>query len=369
MQVPFVDLKKQYAGIQKDIDHALRLVFENSAFAYDDTIYQFEVNFAQYLHAAHCIACGNCTDALEIILRSMNIGKGDEVLVPANGWLSAAEAVCLVGGKPVFVDNHPDYYNMDPQLLHDKISDRAKAIILIHLYGLPANMDAILQIARTHGLKVIEDCAQAHGAIYQGKKAGSMGDAAAFSFYPTKNLGAYGDAGAIITNNKDIAEKCRMMANHGQLARNQHLLLGRNSRMDSLQAAVLRTKLPYLESWNERRRKNAQLYTEILKDTPLILPKVPENITAVFHLFVVRIKNRNRIMQKLKETGIGTGIHYPTPLPLMPVFSHLKCKAGDYPVACTQADALLSLPIYPELTEDQILYVGENLKKLVCQYA
>lgn len=369
MQVPFVDLKKQYAGIQKDIDHALRLVFENSSFAYDDIIYQFEENFARYLNAIHCIACGNCTDALEIILRSMNIGKGDEVLVPANGWLSAAEAVCLVGGKPVFVDNHPDYYNIDPQFIRDKISDRTKAIILIHLYGLPANMDAILQMARTHGLKVIEDCAQAHGAAYQGKKAGSMGDAAAFSFYPTKNLGAYGDAGAIITHDKNIAERCRMIANHGQKARDQHLLLGRNSRMDSIQAAVLQTKLQYLESWNEQRRENAQLYAEILKDTPLILPKVPEGATPVFHLFVVRVKNRNQIIQKLKERGIGTGIHYPTPLPLMHVFSHLKSKAGYYPVACAQADELLSLPIYPELTEDQIVYVGETLKKLVYRYS
>ena len=369
MQVPFVDLKKQYVGIQKDIDQAVRLVFSKSSFAYDHTICQFEEKFAQYLNAAHCIACGNCTDALEIILRSMHIGKGDEVLVPANGWLSAAEAVCLVGGKPVFIDNHPDYYNIDPQFIHDKISNRTKAIVLIHLYGLPADMDAILQIARTNGLKVIEDCAHAHGATYHGKKAGSMGDAAAFSFYPTKNLGAYGDAGAIISPHKDIAEICRMIANHGQQARDQHLLLGRNSRMDSIQAAILQTKLQYLESWNEQRRENAQLYAEILKDTPLILPKIPEGTSSVFHLFVVRIKNRGQIIQKLKERGISTGIHYPTPLPLMPVFSHLKSKARDYPVACAQADELLSLPIFPELTNDQIVYVGETLKKLVSLYS
>ncbi len=378
MQVPFVDLRKQYIDIQEDIDQALRLVFEKSVFAYDDTIRYFEKNFARYLNASYCIACGNCTDALEIILRSMNIGPGDEVLVPANGWLSAAETVCLVGGKPVFVDNHPQYYNIDARLeakhgnarlearlIESKITKKTKAIIPIHLYGLPAPMDEIMEIAKRYGLKVIEDCAQAHGATYKGKKVGSLADAAAFSFYPTKNLGAYGDAGAIVTNDKDLAERCRMMANHGQITRDQHILLGRNSRMDTVQAAVLQAKLKYLDGWNEQRRKNAALYATLLKDTPVVLPQIPDGVTSVFHLFVLRVKNRDEVMQKLKEAGIGTAIHYPVPLPLMPVFAHLQCKADDYPVACSQADELLSLPIYPELTEAQIEYVTDTLKKII----
>lgn len=369
MQVPFVDLKKQYTGIQKDINNAMQAVFEKSSFAFDDTIAQFEENFASYIGTPYCIACGNCTDALEIILRSLNIGKGDEVLVPANGWLSAAEAVCLVGGKPVFIDNHPDYYNMHPQNIQDKITDKTKAIIVIHLYGLPADMDAILQIAKTHKLKVIEDCAHAHGAIYKERKVGSLGDAAAFSFYPTKNLGAYGDAGAIVTPHKDIAERCRVIANHGQQSRDQHIILGRNSRMDSLQAAILQAKLQKLETWNEQRQKNAQLYIETMKDIPISLPVIPSDVTHVFHLFVIRLKNRREVVQKLNNAGIGTGIHYPVPLPVMPVFSFLKNKVSDCPVSSAQADELLSLPIYPELTESQILYVTENLKRSVQQHA
>jgi len=364
MQVPFVDLNKQYAGIQEDIDQSVRIIFEKSSFAYDGIISQFENKFAQFLNAAYCIACGNCTDALEIILRGFDINEGDEVLVPANGWLSAAEAVCLVGGTPVFIDSHPEYYAINAQNIEHAITEKTKAIIPIHLYGLPANMDAIMHIANKYNLKVIEDCAQAHGATYHGKKAGTIGNAAAFSFYPTKNLGAYGDAGAIVTNDPALAEKCRMLANHGQKTRNNHLIIGRNSRMDSLQASILQTKLQYLDNWNEQRVSNAQFYFEQLKDSAVALPSIPENCTHVFHLFVIRVKNREQLMQKLKKAGIGTSIHYPVPLPQMPVFSDLS-HPNDFPVANSQAGELLSLPIYPELTSHQLQYVVENIKSIV----
>ncbi len=362
MHVPFVDLKKQYLAHRQEIDQALVNVFEKSIFASDETISDFEKHFTEYLDAPYCIACGNCTDALEIILRALEIQRGDEVIVPANGWLSAAEAVVLVGGTPVFADNHPDFYTIDPNQIITKITSKTKAIIPIHLYGLPADTDAIRDIAHQHNIKIIEDCAQSHGATYKGKKTGTLGDAAAFIFYPTKNLGAYGDAGAIVTHNKQLAEKCGMLANHGQRIRNQHQLLGRNSRMDTLQAAVLNVKLRYLDQWNAQRGKHAAQYMELLKDTPIELPHAPAHMLHAFHLFVVRVKNRGQVIDYLEKKGILTAIHYPVALPDMPVFSHLQTKPEDYPVARSQASELLSLPIYPELTAAAIQYVAATLK-------
>ncbi|MCS6988174.1 MAG: DegT/DnrJ/EryC1/StrS family aminotransferase [Chloroherpetonaceae bacterium] len=365
MTVPFVDLKAQYLTIRREIDDAIAKVISETAFISGKYAKIFEDEFAAYLGVKHCVSCANGTDSIEILLQAMGIGRGDEVLVPANTWISTAEAVTTVGATPVFVDNHPETYTIDIGKIEEKITPRTKAIIPVHLYGLPAEMDEIMAIARKHNLKVLEDCAQAHGATYKGRKAGTMGDCASFSFYPGKNLGAYGDAGGMVTNDDDIAQKARMIANHGQVAKNVHKIEGRNSRLDGIQAAVLSVKLKRLDEWTEARRRNAALYDEWLSDLDIQLPIEPTHSRHVYHLYVVQVPNRDEVIAKLKADGIETGIHYPTALPFTEAYRRFKHQPSDFPVAHRQMSRLLSLPMYAELTEEMIERVCESLKQAV----
>ncbi len=365
MKVPFVDLKAQYNSIKEEIDQSIRKIIDDSNFVGGAVIEGFEKSFAAYLGAGHCIACGNGTDALEIILKALNIGPGDEVIVPACSWISTSEAVSTVGAKPVFADVLPLIYTIDPKDIAKKISPNTKAIIPVHLYGLPAEMDEIVAIANQYKLKVIEDCAQSHGAVYKGKNTGTFGAAAAFSFYPGKNLGAYGDAGAIIANDTDLAIKMKMIGNHGQLVKHNHIIEGRNSRMDTLQAAILSTKLPYLKQWTKARQHNASVYNDKLQHSGLPTPLVPEYSDHVYHLYVVQVEKRAKVMEQLHTLGIQTVIHYPAPLPFLKAYHHLNYQPKDFPIAASQMDKILSLPMYPELSESQILYVCENLNEVI----
>ena len=369
MHIPFVDLKSQYQSLKHEFDEAILKVVAETAFISGKYARAFEEAFAEYLGVQHCIAVANGTDALEIGLKAIGVGVGDEVLVPANTFFATAEAVGNVGAKPVFVDIEPNFYNLDPSKIEEKITPRTKALIPVHLYGLPAEMDEIMALAQKHGLKVLEDCAQAHGATYKGKTVGTFGDVATFSFYPSKNLGAFGDAGAIVTNNAETAEIARLIANHGQIAKNRHSLIGRNSRLDGIQAAVLSVKLPHLDAWLEARRRNAALYNELLADSGLQLPFAPEHSRHTYHLYVVQVPNREAVQQKLSEAGIESGTHYPTALPFLEAYAHLNYQPSDFPVAHAQMDKILSLPMYAELTEEMIERVCQTLKSAIVMSA
>jgi len=363
MNIPFVDLKAQYISIKDEIDAAVSAVLSRTAFIGGDFVSQFEEHFADYIGAKHCIGCGNGTDALELALSAFGIGKGDEVIVPANSFIATSEAVTRVGANVVFVDNDPQYYTIDVKKIEEKITSKTKAIIPVHLYGLPAEMDEILSVAERHHLLVIEDCAQAHGALYKGKKAGTFGDAACFSFYPGKNLGAYGDAGAIVLNDENVAKQIRCIANHGRTSKYDHAYEGRNSRLDGLQAAILDVKLRYLDEWTDLRRNNADSYRKYLPASLVVLPLGQTFSKHVYHLFVVRVNERERIQTQLKERGIDTGIHYPIALPLLQAYSYLGNNTSDFPVAASQMGKLLSLPMFAELTEEQILYIASNISE------
>lgn len=362
MKVPFVDLKAQYISIKDEIDQTLKAILAGSNFVGGPIVSSFEKAFADFLGHDFCIGCGNGTDALEIILQALNIGKGDEVIVPACSWISTSEAVTTVGARVVFADVLPNLYTLDPKDFEKKITSKTRAVIPVHLYGLPAAMDEIVAIADAHNIKIVEDCAQSHGALYKGKRTGTFGIAAAFSFYPGKNLGAYGDAGAMVTNDPELAEKLRMIGNHGQLKKHNHLLEGRNSRLDTLQAAILKTKLPFLQKWTKARQQNALHYNNKLQDADVMIPLVPEYSDHVFHLYVIQINNRNEKMEQLKQSGVQTAIHYPTPLPFLKAYQYLNHQHKDFPIAARQMDKILSLPMYPELSEDQIDYVCDFLK-------
>jgi dTDP-4-amino-4,6-dideoxygalactose transaminase len=363
MQVPFVDLKSQYLNYKTEFDTAAMQVLSETAFISGRYAAAFEEEFAAYLGVKHCVACANGTDALEIALAAMGVGAGDEVLVPANTWISTAEAVTNVGAVPVFVDCDDATYNIDPNKIEQKITKQTKAVVPVHLYGLPADMIAVRTIADKYGLMILEDSAQAHGAAIEGTKIGSFGDAATFSFYPSKNLGAFGDAGGIVTNNDGIAARARLIANHGQAAKNTHTREGRNSRMDGVQAAVLSVKLRYLDEWTTARRHNAGHYIGRLGSTNLVVPVEPDNYKHVYHLFVVRVQERARVQAYLSGHGIETAIHYPTPLPLMEAYRRFGHSKDDFPSAARHMDNLLSLPMYAELTEEMIDFVCARLRE------
>jgi len=365
MQVPFVDLKIQYESIKAEVDNAIRHVIENTQFIGGDTVKKFEEDFASYIGSNHCVSCANGTDAIEIALTAVGIGPGDEVLVPAMSWIATSEAVTSVGATPIFVDIHEDFYTIDPPMVSEKISEKTKAIIPVHLYGLPCNMEATGQLASDFNLKVIEDCAQAHGATYKGQKVGTFGDISTFSFYPGKNLGAYGDAGAIVTNDNSLALQCRRISNHGQQGKHNHLMEGRNSRMDTLQAAVLKVKLKRIDEWNRKRRNIAVAYKEHLDSSLIKTPQSPNSANHVYHVFGVQVENREHIMKELAKRGINTQIHYPSALPLMPAYKYFKHKPEDFPVAFQLSQHELSLPMYPEITKEKITYVCDNLNELL----
>ena len=362
MNIPFVDLNLQHLNIKYEIDEAIKAVFDKNAFIgnrNNEFNIQFERNFSNFLNIKECIGCGNGTDALEIILKSLDIKDDDEVLVPALSWISTSEAVTAVGAKPIFIDINPNFFTIDETKLEEKITKKTKAIIPVHLYGLAAPMNKILEIANKYNLYVIEDCAQAHGALYKGQKVGSFGVAGAFSFFPGKNLGAIGDAGCIVTNDKDVAEKCRLIANHGQLEKNNHVMEGRNSRLDGINAAILNVKLKYLEDWTNKRRENAFYYMEKLKNANIQLPVFPIDSFHVFHLFVIKISNRSKVQSILQKKKVATAIHYPEILPMLKPYKHNNYQKSDFPASSDVVNSILSLPMYPELTTEQIDIVCE----------
>jgi dTDP-4-amino-4,6-dideoxygalactose transaminase len=365
MNISFVDLKAQYESITEEIDQVIFDVINSSSFIGGNYVKSFENNYASYCGSKHCIGVGNGTDALFIALRSLGIGKDDEVITAANSFIATSEAITLAGAKVVFADIDPDTYNIDADKIENKINRNTKAVIPVHLYGQPADMKPIIEIADKYGLKVINDAAQAHGSMFMGKPIAAFGDVTCFSFYPGKNLGAYGDAGAILTDNDELAIKARMIANHGRLDKYNHEIEGMNSRLDGLQAAVLNVKLKHLEKWTEMRRRNAYLYNEILKNSNLKIPVEPEGVRAVYHLYVVRVNPdiRKPLQDFLKNNGISTGIHYPVALPYLKAYSYLNHKPDDFPEALKASGEILSLPMFPELEENQIKYIADKISE------
>jgi dTDP-4-amino-4,6-dideoxygalactose transaminase len=365
MNIPLVDLNVQYDSIKPEIDAAMAQVIAKTAFIGGPFAQEFEKAFAAFCGVKHCIGVGNGTDALFIALKALGVGEGDEVITVANSFIATSEAITMAGARVVFVDINPKTYNIDVRKIEAKVTPKTRAIIPVHLYGQPADMASIMDIARRHHLKVLEDCAQAHGAEYKGRKIGSIGDMACFSFYPGKNLGAYGDAGAMVTNSDELAVKARMFANHGRIDKYNHEQEGVNSRMDGLQGAVLNVKLNHLLEWTEKRRRNAYLYNEHLKGLRnLATPAEIDNVKAVYHLYVIRLKAalRQGLQDHLKKNGIATGIHYPIALPNLIAYGYLKHKESDFPEASAASQEILSLPMYPELEPSQIEYISGKIK-------
>lgn len=362
MNISFVDLKRQYQSIRKEINNEIRKVLESTQYILGEEVEKFEQEFAKFCECKYCVGLDNGSSALELGMRALGIGPSDEVITPANSFIASSSSISFTGARPVLVDCDPKTYNINPQKIEQAITRRTKAIMPVHLYGQPANMDSILKIAKKHNLYVVEDACQAHGARYKNKKTGSIGDIAAFSFYPVKNLGAYGDGGALVTNNKKMAEKVRMMRNYGQKKKYHHVLLAWNRRLDAIQVAILRVKLRHLDRWNKLRRRYAYLYNELLKDTGVITPIELDGVEHVYHLYVIRVKARDKLQEFLASKGISTGIHYPIPIHLQRAYRNLGYKRGDFSVTESYSREILSLPMFPELSKDQIEYVVESIK-------
>jgi len=364
MTIPFVDLKAQYESIKAEIDAAIRSVIEETSFIGGPQVKAFEEAFAQYCGVNHCVGVANGTDAIFLALKALGIGAGDEVITVANTFVATSEAIKMAGAQVVFVDINPRTLNIDVDRIEDKVTSRTKAIVPVHLYGQPADMTAIRTIADRHGLRVVGDAAQAHGALYGGQPIAQLADITCFSFYPGKNLGAYGDAGALVTNNAEWATTARMLANHGRTKKYDHDFEGVNSRLDGLQAAVLNVKLRHLEDWIERRRRNAYLYNDALAGTNVVTPKEIEGVRAVYHLYVVRVPGgrRDALQQHLQNAGISTGIHYPIALPYLNAYRHLGHPESDFPEALRASAEILSLPMFPELTEEHLEYVADKIR-------
>lgn len=365
MRVPFVDLNAQYATIRDDIATGIQAILDRAAFIGGPALSAFEDAFARFCHAEWCVGVGNGTDALVVALRSLGIGPGDEVITAANSFIATSEAITLTGARVVFADCHSETYCIDPARVAAAITPRTKAIVPVHLYGRPADMPALLDIAGRHNLTVVEDCAQAHGATIDGQPVGTFGHAGCFSFYPGKNLGAYGDGGAIITNDAQLAKSMRMLANHGRISKYDHEFEGMNSRLDGLQAAVLSIKLPHLPAWTEQRRKAAARYN--IRLAAMGLPTAPDGVQSshVYHLMVTRVANREAVQAKLAAAGIATGVHYPVALPNLTAYRYLGHAPSDFPLASRYQDEVLSLPMYPEITAEQIDYVCDHLAEAV----
>jgi len=372
MDIPFIDLKTQYQQIKGELSRALNRTFNEGDFILGKEVRLFEEEFAKYCRTKFAVGVNSGTDALFLGLVSLGIGKGDEVIVPAFTFIATALAVSFVGARVVFVDIDEDTYNIDVRKIERAITKKTKAILVVHLFGQPADMKSILNIAKKYNLKVIEDCAQSHGAEYKFKvqsskfkvqRVGSFGDIGCFSFYPTKNLGAFGDGGMILTNRKEIYKKLLMLRDCGRKSRYEHKILGYNSRLDTIQAAILRVKLKYLDRWNRFRREKANLYSGLLKDTDVITPKEKDYTTHVYHIYAVRLKNRDRIIKRLNEKGINVLIHYPLPLYFQPVYRNLGYRKGDFPVTEKVSGEIISLPIYPHLEEEKIRYITDTLKQ------
>jgi len=364
MNIPFVDLKAQYKNIKPAIDKAIADVIEETAFIKGKFAAAFEEQFASVYGVRHVISCGNGTDSLYIIMKMLGIGAGDEVITAANSWISSSETITQTGARPVFVDAHPDYYSIDESKLEEKITPNTRAIIAVHLQGQVCDLETIQSICKSYDIHLIEDCAQSHFSTFKNIRAGLTGIAGSFSFFPGKNLGAYGDAGCIISQDDSLAEKCRMYANHGALKKHHHKMEGINSRMDGIQAAVLSAKLPYILEWTEKRIQVAKWYDEYLDGIPEITrPAVRPDSKHTFHLYVVRAKDRDGLKNFLGEAGIETLIHYPTPLPFLPAYSYLGHSAKDFPVSAKLQKEILSLPVYPEMTEDMVQFVAGQIQQ------
>ena len=364
MQVPFLDLKTQYQSIKSEVDTAVQEVIDSCAFILGPAVTEFEKNFAKYIGVKHAIGVDSGTQAIELALRAVGLQPGEEVIAPANTFIASVLPASRLGAKPVLVEINPKTYNLDVEKIEEAITPRTKVILPVHLYGQPVtHMEKILEIAEKHNLVVVEDAAQAHGAKYKGQRAGSFGKAAAFSFYPGKNLGAYGDGGAVVTNDDEVAEKIRQLRNYGQSKKYHHDELGFNHRLDSIQAAVLNVKLKYLDEWNEGRHKNADLYLKLLAGADgIILPYVPDEVEPIWHIFAIRAAKRNQLMEFLKENGISTGIHYPIPIHLQKSYQYLEYEKGDFPITEEISEELVSLPMCAELTEEMVKYVCEKIK-------
>jgi dTDP-4-amino-4,6-dideoxygalactose transaminase len=365
MSIPFVDLKAQYSSIKNEIDAAVAAVIDATAFVGGRAVEDFEQAFAGYCGVAHCVGLANGTDALYIALKTLGVGPGDEVITAANTFVATSEAIRMAGAQVVFVDIDPKTYTIDVERIEEKITAKTKAIIPVHLYGQPADMDPILALAKKHGIRVIGDAAQAHGALYKGKPVSKLADITCFSFYPGKNLGAYGDAGALVTDNETWAAAARMFANHGRTSKYDHGVEGVNSRLDGIQAAVLNVKLPHLEKWTESRRRIACRFNQILAGRGVITPREFDDVRAVYHLYVVRVPNgdRDRLQEHLKVSGISTGVHYPIALPYLKAYRYLGHSEKDFPVALKASSEILSLPMFPELTDEQVQYIAENISR------
>lgn len=366
MRVPFLDLKSPYAELRDELDAAYRRVMESGWFIMGDELHAFETQFAAYCGTKHCVGVGNGLEALHLILRALGVGPGDEVIVPSNTYIATWLAVSYAGAKPVPVEPDRDTHNLDPERVHDAITPRTKAILPVHLYGQCADMDPLRELAASYGLKVIEDAAQAHGAEYKGRRAGSLSDAAAFSFYPGKNLGALGDAGAVVTNDDALADAVRVLRNYGSREKYYNETKGYNSRLDELQAALLNVKLSKLDEWNQRRKHVAARYLRELEGAGgVTLPRVPSWADPVWHLFVVQHPDRARLQSHLTAAGVGTLIHYPKPPHLQEAYVELGYSRGAFPIAERIADEVLSLPIGPHMSDDDVDFVISQVSSFV----
>ena len=375
-KVPFIDLRGQYEAVREEIDSAIREVMESSAFVLCEVVEKFEQEIASYCGSKYAVGLASGTDALILSMRALGIGEGDEVIVPAFTFVATVSAVVHAGARPVFVDVEPESFNLNAGQIREKLFPHVRAIIPVHLYGLPADMDPLLELARDRGLLVIEDVAQALGAQYRGSRVGSLGDVGCLSFYPTKNLGGAGDGGMVVADNEELAQQLRLLRNQADASvlggnKYHHDKLGYNSRLDSLQAAILRAKLPHLEAWNRRRAEHAAHYRALLDGLPVVLPTEPEGSTHVYDLFTIRVvsdgplsgsDSRDQLQAHLASRGIGSAVYYPIPLHLQGAFSDLGHKEGDFPVSERLCQEVLSLPICPELSEEQIATVAEAIK-------
>jgi len=364
VQIPFVNLRLQYQSIQSEIDLAIQKVFEKAQFIGGAAVTKFESEFSRLHENQHCISTGNGTDALFIILNSLNLQPGDEVITPSFSCIPSSETISLAGGVPVFCDVDPQYYTLDPTEVLKKITSKTKAVVAVHLFGQAAPVVELKKICDEHSLQLIEDCAQGHLTAEYGRHSGTVGLASAFSFYPTKNLGAYGDAGCILTRDNLLAEKMRRFANHGALFKDDHLIEGTNSRMDTLQAAILSVKLKHLNRWTARRKEIAVLYKSLLANVDhLILPKERKNSTHTFHIFCIQTPFRDSLKKFMKERGVETLIHYPKGLPFTDSYSFLRHSANEFPVTAKLQQQVLSLPIFPELKNDEVEYIAQNIRQ------
>ena len=363
VEIPLADLKAQYARIKPEVDAAIDRVVNNTSFILGKEVTDFEQAFARYVSATGAVGVASGTAALQLALLACGVGAGDEVITTAHTFIATAEAISNVGARPVFVDINPRTYNIDPALVEAAITPRTKALLPVHLYGQPADLDPLLDIARRRSLFLIEDAAQAHGAEYKFRRCGSIGHLACFSFYPGKNLGAYGDAGAVTSDNEELLARVRKLRDHGRATKYEHDEIGFGERIDALQAAILAAKLPHLEAWTEARHAHAKLYDELLADCDVVIPEVAPEVRHVYHLYVIRTRRRDAMLSHLKSKGISAGIHYPIPLHRQPAYIKQGYGALSLPHTERIADEVISLPMYPELSLDQIAYVAQAVRE------